>query len=269
MSKELPNASKARARSSSILRMARYKPSGSFSSAKTRLPGSTPHVFSSSGKYLPAGEVDYPALPAAGTLLPLQSGVEENKNLQQLITRWAEDHGYEVVVETPVSDGPLSVDVFTKAGSTPVACEISVATGAGQQAATAQQCLAAVYGHVLMIAPNKEALERVKAAVEAGPHLNRRKLVRAALPEQAFAADAPSEVRTAPPARVADDSNRLLTAREVEELLRIDVKTVYSYVQKGLMPYVKIQSNVRFIRSEILKWLEERQFKPGGRGTRK
>jgi hypothetical protein len=30
----------------------------------------------------------------------------------------------------------------------------------------------------------------------------------------------------------------------------------------GLLPYVKMQSNVRFIRSEILKWMEERQYKP-------
>jgi excisionase family DNA binding protein len=56
-----------------------------------------------------------------------------------------------------------------------------------------------------------------------------------------------------------------MTAREVEELLRIDVKTVYSYVRRGLLPYVKIQSNVRFLRSEILKWMEERQYRPGAR----
>src|SRR6266478_4944926 len=56
--------------------------------------------------------------------------------------------------------------------------------------------------------------------------------------------------------------NELLTAKEVEELLRIHVKTVYSYAQRGLLPYVKIQSNLRFVKSEILKWMEEHQFKP-------
>jgi hypothetical protein len=45
------------------------------------------------------------------------------------------------------------------------------------------------------------------------------------------------------------DPNELMMAKEVEELLRIDIKTVYSYVQKGLLPYVKMQSNVRSIRS--------------------
>jgi excisionase family DNA binding protein len=65
------------------------------------------------------------------------------------------------------------------------------------------------------------------------------------------------------------DPKELMTAKEVEELLRIDIKTVYSYVQKGILPYVKMQSNVRFIRSEILKWMEERQYKPGARATKR
>jgi excisionase family DNA binding protein len=60
-----------------------------------------------------------------------------------------------------------------------------------------------------------------------------------------------------------------MTAKEVEELLRIDVKTVYSYVKRGLLPCVKIQSNVRFLRSAILQWMEEKQYKPGNRSGRK
>ncbi len=54
----------------------------------------------------------------------------------------------------------------------------------------------------------------------------------------------------------------MLTARELEALLKIDVKTIYSYVQRGLIPYVKIQSNVRFLRSQILEWVQARNFKP-------
>jgi excisionase family DNA binding protein len=64
-------------------------------------------------------------------------------------------------------------------------------------------------------------------------------------------------------ATVIDESEQILTAKDVEELLRIDVKTVYSYVQRGILPYFKIESNVRFRKSEILKWMEERQYKPG------
>ncbi|MCI0718004.1 MAG: helix-turn-helix domain-containing protein [Acidobacteria bacterium] len=32
----------------------------------------------------------------------------------------------------------------------------------------------------------------------------------------------------------------LLTARELEATLKIDAKTIYAYVRKGLIPYVRI-----------------------------
>ena len=48
----------------------------------------------------------------------------------------------------------------------------------------------------------------------------------------------------------------MLTARELGALLRIDVKTIYTYVQKGHIPYVRIQSNLRFIRKEIFDWID-------------
>ena len=54
----------------------------------------------------------------------------------------------------------------------------------------------------------------------------------------------------------------LLSARELETTLKIDVKTIYSYIQRGLIPYVKIQSNVRFLRQEILNWIEEQSHRP-------
>jgi predicted DNA-binding transcriptional regulator AlpA len=56
----------------------------------------------------------------------------------------------------------------------------------------------------------------------------------------------------------------MLTARDLEQLLRIDVKTIYAYVQKGLIPYVRIQSNIRFIRVEILDWIAQQSFNPRG-----
>jgi excisionase family DNA binding protein len=60
----------------------------------------------------------------------------------------------------------------------------------------------------------------------------------------------------------ASESGEVLTAKEVERLLKIDVKTIYSYVERGLLPYVRIQSNLRFLKSEILKWIEEHRFRP-------
>ena len=66
------------------------------------------------------------------------------------------------------------------------------------------------------------------------------------------------------------DTPELLTARELEAMLKIDVKTIYAYVQRGLIPYVKIQSNVRFPKHEILTWIQEQIHRPraiGGNGS--
>lgn len=54
----------------------------------------------------------------------------------------------------------------------------------------------------------------------------------------------------------------LLTAKELEAILKIDVKTIYAYVQKGLIPYVRIQSNLRFSKREILDWIEQQSYRP-------
>lgn len=54
----------------------------------------------------------------------------------------------------------------------------------------------------------------------------------------------------------------LMTAKELEAFLRIDVKTIYGYVQRGLIPYVRIQTNLRFPKQEVLAWLARQSFLP-------
>ena len=56
--------------------------------------------------------------------------------------------------------------------------------------------------------------------------------------------------------------SELLTAKELEALLKIDQKTIYRYVACGLIPYVRIQSNIRFIKWQIVKWIDEQTFLP-------
>ncbi len=51
----------------------------------------------------------------------------------------------------------------------------------------------------------------------------------------------------------------ILTAKELEAFLRIDVKTIYSYLQRGLIPHIRIESNLRFSKHPVLRWLEEAQ----------
>ena len=54
----------------------------------------------------------------------------------------------------------------------------------------------------------------------------------------------------------------MLTARDLEGLRQIDRKTIYAYVQRGLIPHLRIESNVRFPKHRVARWLEERTFEP-------
>lgn len=54
----------------------------------------------------------------------------------------------------------------------------------------------------------------------------------------------------------------MLTAKDLEALLQISVKTIYAYVQRGLIPYIRIESNVRFSKHQVERWLEQRTFQP-------
>jgi hypothetical protein len=161
--------------------------------------------------------------------------------LQQLIKRWAEGRGYKVTIEKPVLDGIGSVDVvLEKNGHASIAFEISVTTPTEHELGNAQKCLAAGFEHLFLVAPDKNALSRVRARVTSVLTPTQLKKVQFVLPEQVFASVSLLDVRTAPKEEGrADDSKDLLTAKEVEELLRIDVKTIYGYVQRGLIPYVR------------------------------
>ena len=54
----------------------------------------------------------------------------------------------------------------------------------------------------------------------------------------------------------------ILRAKDLAKALQISVKTIYAYVQRGLIPYIRIESSVRFAKREILAWLEERHYRP-------
>lgn len=54
----------------------------------------------------------------------------------------------------------------------------------------------------------------------------------------------------------------MLNVKELEAFLKIDQKTIYRYVSLGLIPYVRIQSNIRFVKQQILVWIEEQNYKP-------
>jgi len=51
--------------------------------------------------------------------------------------------------------------------------------------------------------------------------------------------------------------DRLLTARELGVILAISPKTLYNYVTRGMIPYFKIESNVRFRARDVAEWLRQ------------
>jgi|GEM_PF-4824812 excisionase family DNA binding protein len=50
----------------------------------------------------------------------------------------------------------------------------------------------------------------------------------------------------------------LLTPQEVIQILKIKKRTLYYYVQKGVLPYVRLQRNLRFRRQDIEEFIQSR-----------
>jgi excisionase family DNA binding protein len=227
---------------------------------KTRIRFEVPLPEGKPVSHSPEGMPPLPQTPGRGG--------EHHKYLQQLIKRWAETRGYAVTIEKPILDGLGSVDVALEKGGRTIACEVSVTTDAEHETGNVQKCLAAGFDEVILISSEKKTLTSVRHALVTALSTAQYRQVKFFAPEEAFSFIESLEVKSAA-VPVTADPNELMTAKEVEELLRIDVKTIYSYVKRGLLPYVKIQSNVRFLRHAILQWMEERQYKPGSRGSRK
>lgn len=53
--------------------------------------------------------------------------------------------------------------------------------------------------------------------------------------------------------------DRLMTAREVAELLRLNVKTVERMARQGRLPSLRVCGRVRFVASDIASWLAARR----------
>jgi excisionase family DNA binding protein len=50
---------------------------------------------------------------------------------------------------------------------------------------------------------------------------------------------------------------RFLTVEELAEMLRVEVRTVYSWVSKGSVPFRKAGRRTVFLLDEILEWTEQ------------
>ena len=50
---------------------------------------------------------------------------------------------------------------------------------------------------------------------------------------------------------------RMLTAKELACMLAISPKTIYSYVERNMIPYYRIEANIRFRASDVARWLRD------------
>lgn len=62
--------------------------------------------------------------------------------------------------------------------------------------------------------------------------------------------------------------NSLLTVDELSQYLKINKITIYQWVRKGHIPFIKVRRCVRFRQGEIEAWLAEQAYpKKRGRGV--
>lgn len=54
---------------------------------------------------------------------------------------------------------------------------------------------------------------------------------------------------------------RLLTAKQVSELIEVKPSTVYQWVHAGLIPHVKLGKSVRFKKDELFRWIDKNHRK--------
>jgi excisionase family DNA binding protein len=58
------------------------------------------------------------------------------------------------------------------------------------------------------------------------------------------------------------DAPDLLTVEEVAQMLRLTRKGVYSMVEARRIPFVRVSNRVRFLRCDVLRWLERQRVEP-------
>ena len=55
--------------------------------------------------------------------------------------------------------------------------------------------------------------------------------------------------------------DRLLTIKQLSEIIQVKVPTIYRWVHEDYIPYLKINHLVRFKESEVAEWIEKKNHK--------
>lgn len=62
---------------------------------------------------------------------------------------------------------------------------------------------------------------------------------------------------------------QLIDAEQLSQFLGVKEGTIYDWVRRGKIPYVRLERLVRFDPDEINTWLQERKVFPGGKSPQK
>ena len=52
---------------------------------------------------------------------------------------------------------------------------------------------------------------------------------------------------------------QLKTIKDISEYLNVKELTIYSWINKGIIPHYKIESTIRFKENEINEWLSSKE----------
>lgn len=56
--------------------------------------------------------------------------------------------------------------------------------------------------------------------------------------------------------------DKILTVPQVAEILQISKAKAYLIIQRGEMPYIKLEKNIRVKESELQKYIEKQTIRP-------
>jgi len=60
---------------------------------------------------------------------------------------------------------------------------------------------------------------------------------------------------------------KVLTPKQLSELLQVDLSTVYLWTHTQFIPHYKLGRSVRFVEGDVMEWLRQRKL--NGRKTMK
>ena len=61
----------------------------------------------------------------------------------------------------------------------------------------------------------------------------------------------------------------LLTIEEAAELLKLSIKTLYTYVERESIPHIRLGRRVLFSTEKLEEWVNNCSILPGGRSLKK